>query len=227
MLHEPREYLSTAYLVIRQGPQAGKRLEICKETTTIGRSRECDIFLEDLAVHRKQARIVLTDAGYVLQDDNGSGDSIVNGKPVQEQILNDGDQLTFGHTQLTFFSHDATRPFLQPSSRGRELLAGKIPDSNTGAIARLELATVRGMPRSFEVRPVMTIGRSRDCSIFLEDLAVSRLHATIRQVPDGGYELEDHDSATGTFVNGQRVRRCRLKPGDIIQLGTSKFTFRQ
>ena len=73
------EQLSPAYLVIKQGPQAGKRVEIWKDCTTIGRSRECDIFLEDIAVHRKQARIVFTRAGYALQDDHGSGDSIVNG----------------------------------------------------------------------------------------------------------------------------------------------------
>ncbi len=224
---QQQEYLATAYLVIRQGPQAGKRVEICKENTTIGRSRTCDIFIEDVTVHRKQARIQLTDAGYVLYDDHGSADTLVNGQPVRERLLKDGDQLTFGSTSLTFFTHDATRPFQQPSSRGKELQIGKKLDPNSSAIGKLDFANMRGMPRSFELRPVVTIGRSRDCTIFLEDLTVSRLHATIRQVPDGGYELEDHQSATGTFVNGQAVTHCRLKPGDIVQIGTSKLTFRQ
>jgi pSer/pThr/pTyr-binding forkhead associated (FHA) protein len=224
---QQQEYVATAYLVIRQGPQAGKRVEICKDCTTIGRSRYCDIFLEDVTVHRKQARIELTDAGYVLYDDHGSADTLVNGQPVLEHLLNDGDQLTFGSTQLSFFAHDGTRPFQQPSSRGKELEIGKQLDPNASAIAKLDFANIRGMPRSFELRPIVTIGRSRDCSIFLEDLTVSRLHATIRQLPDGGYELEDHQSATGTFVNGQPVSRCRLKPGDTVQIGTSKLTFRQ
>ncbi|HET7640327.1 MAG TPA: FHA domain-containing protein, partial [Ktedonobacteraceae bacterium] len=81
-----QEPISAAYLVIQQGPQAGKRVEIWKDRTTIGRSRECDIFLEDISVHRKQASIIYTNAGFVLRDDHGSGDSIVNGRPVREQL---------------------------------------------------------------------------------------------------------------------------------------------
>jgi hypothetical protein len=54
MVQEP---IAIAYLVIQQGPRAGKRIELCKDYTTIGRNRYCDIFLEDIAVHRKQASI--------------------------------------------------------------------------------------------------------------------------------------------------------------------------
>ena len=183
-----QEQISTAYLVIQQGPQAGKRVEICKDCTTIGRSRDCDIFLEDVSVHRKQASIIYTDAGYILRDDHGSGDSIVNGKAVRELLLKDGDQLMFGITPLIFYSHEATRPFQQPSSRGKESLLGKVPDPNASAIAKLNFINMRGAPQSFELQPEVTIGRSRDCNIFLEDLAVSRLHAIIRQLPDGTYE---------------------------------------
>jgi pSer/pThr/pTyr-binding forkhead associated (FHA) protein len=216
-----------AYLVIEQGPQAGKRVEIWKDCTTIGRSGECDIFLEDITVHRKQARIVLTDAGYALRDDHGSGDSFVNGKPVKEKLLRNGDELLFGNTRLTFYAHEATREFPKPSSRGRELHKGKVVDPNASAIAKLDFRNARGAPRSFELQPEMTIGRSRDCDIFLEDLAVSRLHATIRQLPDGVYELEDHQSVSGTFVNGKAVARCRLKEGDIVQIGQSTLTFKR
>lgn len=222
-----QEQLSTAYLVIQNGPQAGKRVEICKDCTTIGRSRECDLFLEDIAVHRKQASILYTNVGYVLRDDHGSGDSLLNGRPIKEKILRDGDELLLGNTQLNFYSHEATRPFQQPSSRGRELHMGKISDSHTGTIAKLKFNGLRGVPMSFDLRSEVTIGRSRDCDIFLEDLAVSRLHATIRQLPDGSYELEDHRSVSGTFVNGRPVSRCRLNEGDIVQIGTSKLTFRR
>src|SRR6266496_4333850 len=81
--------------------------------------------------------------------------------------------------------------------------------------------------RSYEVLPEMTIGRSRERDIFLEDLAVSRLHASIHQLPDGGFEIEDHRSATGTFVNGLRITRYRLLEGDIVQIGSSRLTFRR
>ncbi len=226
MAQEPIEQ-GAAYLVIQEGPQAGKRLEIWKDCTYIGRSRDCDIFLEDLAVHRMQASIHFTPRGYVLRDANGNGDSFVNEQPTKECLLKEGDVLRFGHTQMIFFGHEGTRPFPLPSSRGRESLLGKKLEPNASAIARLDLSNARGMVRSFDMQGEMTIGRSRECDIFLEDLAVSRLHATIREVAGGGFEIEDHRSATGTFVNGMRITRYRLLEGDTVQIGMSKLTFKR
>jgi pSer/pThr/pTyr-binding forkhead associated (FHA) protein len=222
-----QDYSSGAYLVIQKGSLLGKRVELWKECTTIGRSRDCDIFLEDITVHRKQASILLSPGGYVLRDDHGSGDSFVNGRSIKEQLLNNGDQLLFGNTQLIFYASEGTRPFQLPSSRGRELHVGKAPDPHPTMIARLfPLSSSSGLIQGIEVLPEMTIGRSRDCDIFLEDLAVSRLHATIRELPTGDYEIVDNRSATGTFVNGRVVASCQLSNGDQLQIGVSRFVFR-
>ena len=227
MVEEPQEYTTAAYLIIQEGPRAGKRLEIWKDLTTIGRSRDCDIFLEDISVHRKQASIARTATGFVLRDDHGKGDSFVNGQSIKEQLLKHGDQLLFGNTKLVFYGNEGTRPFQLASSRGHELHVMKRADPNSSAIANFDLTTMRGTMRSYELLPEMTIGRSRECDIFLEDLAVSRLHATIHQLPDGGFEIEDHRSATGTFVNGLRITHYRLLEGDIVQVGSNMLTFRR
>ena len=221
-----QEQASGAYLVIQKGPLVGKRVELWKECTSIGRSRDSDIFLEDLAVHRKQASILRVGIAYVLRDDNGSGDSFVNGQPVTEQVLNHGDEILLGDTHMTFYANEGTRPFQLPSSRGRELHIGKTPDPQETTIARLHRVNTHTGPRSIELLPEMTIGRSRDCNIFLEDLAVSRHHATIREMPNGHYELSDNRSATGTFVNGRSMARCVLHEGDEVQIGAHKFIFR-
>lgn len=223
-----QEQVSSAYLVIHKDEIVGKRIELWKDCTTIGRSRDRDIFLEDLTVHRKQASIVRTAIGYILRDDHGSSDSIVNGKPVSdEKLLNSGDQLLFGNTQITFFASEGTRPFQLPSSRGRELFIGKQPEPQI--LAHFDLTNIQtgGNLRSIELLPQMTIGRSRTCDIFLEDLAVSRLHATIRELQGSEYELVDNRSATGTFVNGHPVQRCVLREGDVVQIGANHFIFRR
>jgi len=230
MAQEPQklpEPVTSAYLVIQQSPRGSRRMEIWKDCTTIGRSRDCDIFLEDLAVHRRQASILFTTNGYVLRDDHGSGDSFVNEQPVREQLLNDGDVLRMGNTLLTFYGHEGTRPFQLATSRGRESHLGKKIDMNAGTVAIIELSNMRGLVRSVELLTEMTIGRSRDCDIFLEDLAVSRLHATIREVGTGSYEIEDHRSAAGTYVNGMRITRYRLIEGDVVQIGLNRLTFRR
>jgi pSer/pThr/pTyr-binding forkhead associated (FHA) protein len=152
---------------------------------------------------------------------------------VQEEFLDDGDQLLFGNTHLTFYLQATTRQFPQASTRGQGLQSPKRIDPQASVIAKLHIsspsqhaADQQDTPRSFDLQPEMTIGRSRDCSIFLEDVAVSRVHATIRQMPDGSYELEDHQSATGTLVNGRAVTRCLLREGDVVQIGANWLTFR-
>ncbi|GCE19878.1 FHA domain-containing protein [Dictyobacter kobayashii] len=222
----PQEQISGAYLVIQKGSLAGKRIELWKECTTIGRSRDSDIFLEDITVHRKQARILSTMNGYALHDDHGSGDCFVNGSPIVEQLLNSGDELQFGNTQMTFFANEGTRPFQLPSSRGRELHMGKTPEPSSTIIARLQFANSGTSTRSIELLSGMTIGRSRECDIFLEDLTVSRHHATINEVTQGQYEIVDNHSATGTFVNGKPVTKFVLSEGDQLQIGNTIFTFR-
>lgn len=80
--------------------------------------------------------------------------------------------------------------------------------------------------RTYDMRKDhISIGRSRESDIFLEDLAVSRLHATIYRDEMGGYSLRDENSANGTSVNGQRVTECALQEGDEIQLGQTILAF--
>ena len=220
-----QEQAQGAYLVIQKGSLVGKRLELWKDCTTIGRSRESDIFLEDVTVHRKQASIIRTKTGYTLRDDYGHGDCFVNGKPVTQYDLQSGDTLNFGQTLITFYANEGTRPFQLPSSRGKELYIGKTADPPSTAIARLHLSSPQNTIQSIELQSGMTIGRSRECDIFLEDLTVSRHHATIEETTSGEYEIVDNKSATGTIVNGRPIKRHRLQEGDVVQVGNTRYTF--
>lgn len=64
----------------------------------------------------------------------------------------------------------------------------------------------------------ITIGRTPDNSIAIDNLAISTRHARI-EVQQGRMILDDQGSLNGTFVNGQRVKRAALKDGDVISLG--------
>jgi pSer/pThr/pTyr-binding forkhead associated (FHA) protein len=83
--------------------------------------------------------------------------------------------------------------------------------------------------RVYDIRKEqLSIGRSRDSDIFLEDLAVSRLHASIVNTGNGNYALKDEGSANGTKVNGQLVQKYQQHPlqeGDRIQLGQTVLVF--
>lgn len=65
---------------------------------------------------------------------------------------------------------------------------------------------------------VVSLGRRFDNHIILDDPRVSRAHAQLR-LRFGHYVVYDLGSTGGTFVNGQRVEECVLRPGDVISLG--------
>ena len=71
----------------------------------------------------------------------------------------------------------------------------------------------------------VTLGRSRECDIVLDDANVSRTHAELR--PRGGsWVLTDLGSTNGSTVNGRRIDAPTvIKPGDEIEMGTAVMKF--
>ncbi len=75
-------------------------------------------------------------------------------------------------------------------------------------------------------RDEMTIGRAESCDIGLfGDALVEKLHARIRRL-NGEFVLDDAGSATGTYVNGERLTAPRvLRSGDLIRVGRCLLSF--
>jgi hypothetical protein len=62
------------------------------------------------------------------------------------------------------------------------------------------------------------IGRSPGCDVVVTDTTVSRCHA--RLIPrDGSWVFHDLCSTNGSYLNGHRVKRSQLHPGDRLVLG--------
>ncbi len=80
-------------------------------------------------------------------------------------------------------------------------------------------------------QPKLTIGRSSDCDIFIDDVVVSTEHAVIERAdsPDSGaqidYYIHDLGSTNGTQLNGEAVSRQKLSHNDVIRIGWVDFKF--
>jgi FHA domain len=68
----------------------------------------------------------------------------------------------------------------------------------------------------------MLIGRHLDCDVVLDDPTVSRRHARL-VFRHEHWVLQDLASTNGTRVNGVRVGRCELRPGDQLAIGTARL----
>jgi predicted component of type VI protein secretion system len=66
---------------------------------------------------------------------------------------------------------------------------------------------------------VITVGRSPECDIVLDNPSVSREHCKLEMTPRGYYAVEDQGSANGVFLNDQPVKREFLMNNDVIRVG--------
>jgi hypothetical protein len=68
------------------------------------------------------------------------------------------------------------------------------------------------------------VGRLDECGICLDDSNVSRRHAAFMKLAEG-WAIEDLESTNGTRLNGQPVRRMRLRDGDAIEIGLTRLHY--
>jgi len=77
----------------------------------------------------------------------------------------------------------------------------------------------------------MTIGRGNHCQLYIREPSASRNHAMINRSLFGGVSIVDENSASGTYVNRQKIeagKAVRLQHGDLIQIAQYQlFEFRE
>lgn len=73
-------------------------------------------------------------------------------------------------------------------------------------------------------RQEVTIGRDPNCSVFLNDMTVSRKHAIIK-ITGAAATVEDLGSLNGTWVDGAIVNNANLSDGSTIQIGTFRMVY--
>jgi hypothetical protein len=115
------------------------------------------------------------------------------------------DPADFGHTMVYSVDREARRMDAPAAIGGRAMLVG--------SGKRTVLSGSR-----------VTIGRSRDCDVTLDDANVSRRHAELRR-EGGTWVVADLGSTNGVKVNGHRVSQQPLQPGDEITLGLERLVF--
>jgi hypothetical protein len=99
---EDAERLGLAHDVRATLRVAGTRHELGKERVVLGRSRECDITIDDSNVSRRHAEIRHENGAYWIVDLKSTNGIEVNGERVQRARLTHADTILMGKTELTF-----------------------------------------------------------------------------------------------------------------------------
>ena len=92
-------------LVVRAGGgRAGETFKPAGERTRIGRSPDCDIFLDDVTVSRNHAVLVQRGGTFVVEDLGSLNGTFVNRRRIDSAQLANGDEVQVGKYRLTFIA---------------------------------------------------------------------------------------------------------------------------
>jgi transcriptional regulator with GAF, ATPase, and Fis domain len=124
-----------------------------------------------------------------------------------------------------------------PPRHGRrnEIRTGSVDDATTqkarppefspdGAVVTVVRGAHAGKSRALpgRVGAVLSVGKSRENDLVLDDNGVSRQHATIERT-DAGLVIRDQGSTNGVTIGGARVREAIVGPGTIVGLGDAQL----
>jgi hypothetical protein len=80
----------------------GRRVPLGEQTMVHGRMADCDVVVADPRSSRRHAEIRPSGSGFVITDLGSMNGTLVNGAPIREQPLADGDDIRLGNTMLRF-----------------------------------------------------------------------------------------------------------------------------
>jgi predicted component of type VI protein secretion system len=205
---EERTTELTARLVISQGDALMQVVTIDKEAMTIGRRPYNDVCLDDLTVSGEHAVLRSINGERFLLDLNSRNGCVVNGIPVEKQLLVDGDVIDIGAFRLKFVIER-----LNPELVSNKSSTDSATDSATTAI----VTQVNGRNRGKEVmlnQPITSLGKTG-----------AHVAAIARR--NGGFYITHIEGLTVPLINGEPagIGSHLLKNGDAIELGGTMFRF--
>jgi len=101
-LVEVEDKTEEAVFVVKKGPSVGQRFPLKQNEIFLGRDPQSDIFLDDITVSRKHARVDIQGASVKVIDVGSLNGTYVNGIRTDLAVLKHGDEVQIGKFKLIF-----------------------------------------------------------------------------------------------------------------------------
>ncbi|MGD9302351.1 MAG: FHA domain-containing protein [Desulfobacterales bacterium] len=210
---------------------------------TIGRKKNNDVIIDNLAVSSHHAKIDSVGDGFVLIDLKSKNGSFVNEQQVSSHWLKQGDVINIGKHSLVFgYSEEEEVPenesdeieqtMVMDTSQYRSMVnkskpkAVTPPDSIKKASTIGILSFLEGGNGKYICRKSITkFGKHPDSDVVVKGFMIGNTSATISRRPDGFY-LSYVSGFSRPKVNDKKVKQeTVLNDLDIISIGATKLQF--
>lgn len=195
---------TVAFLV---NESTGEAIPLHYWETSIGRSTSCDIVLNYQTVSRFHSVISRRRNAWIIFDTGSKAGIVLNGKRINKKAnLSDSDRVGFGEMTYIFSAPDF----------GDNRKGEKRPEYELVSMSNGKTFSLDGT--------FFTIGRGKDCDVYLNLPTVSRKHVELSFV-DGKWRMKNF-SSNGVYVNSKPCMDEKvLKSGDILDIGGAKIQF--
>lgn len=177
----------------------------------IGRDPTVDLFIDNLGVSRKHARLAWERGHFVIEDLGSANGTLVNGERMERHVLAPSDRIQIGKFVLKIEEYSElplgmatmmVRTLPRPSTPQKEYLVG-----DDGSV---------------EIERDVIIGKHAGVDARARGFFVHPLHARVTRADDGRIRITCFGNAK-VQVNGLDVKTSPLKVGDRLQVGRSSF----
>lgn len=197
--------------------------EILTESLTLGSGASCDINLTD-SVTTRHAKIEMTEQGVFVVPLDGpvlcNGERIVGSRKLQE-----ADVFILGNYKIHYSESDASALVEKSGPRTlttsfHESAHGNLPSK----LSELPYIHFQSPLKKRFRRYALSLGRSDQCDIILNDPFITGHHAEI-EFRKGDYYIRDAKSRNGTFLNDYRISDTKMPSKGTIRLGRSVLMY--
>jgi pSer/pThr/pTyr-binding forkhead associated (FHA) protein len=203
----------------------------------MGRDPSNDIQVPLTTVSRRHARIFYEHGDYFLEDLGSTHGTEHNNKKLaqgEKRLLRDGDNITIMSFSIVFKTTAGSLLDRKPGEKTEQLARRMVQEvlSTLGG-SKMDPPALRVMNgpdegTRYEIREEqaeVTLGRSPECDLPLNDQNISRRHCLIKRTWNG-FTAQDLGSKNGVIVNGNKIEGAQpIKDGDEIQVGGLKLIF--